>query len=182
VNEPGRLIVLTGASGSGKTTIAKTIEQIAQTGIEVRFFDTIGVPSIEEMIERYGSPEDWQAAKTHEWFATLAPLLRSGVSVIFDGQMRIGFVEAAAAAADLDRPTIVLVDCDDEVRRRRRAVDRQQPELANADMMNWAAFLRREAIDDAAIVLDTSVLSVDQSVHHILELMDAPVRNQWQSR
>jgi hypothetical protein len=39
----------------------------------------------------------------------------------------------------------MLVDCNDETRARRLVANRNQLELANAAMMNWAACLRREA-------------------------------------
>jgi adenylate kinase family enzyme len=48
------IVILTGASGSGKTTIA---EEISQQCPDVRVFrfDSIGVPSPEERIAGWGS-------------------------------------------------------------------------------------------------------------------------------
>jgi uridine kinase len=45
----GSLVVLTGASGSGKTTLAKRIQERYPKECEVMFFDSVGVPSSEEM-------------------------------------------------------------------------------------------------------------------------------------
>ena len=39
------LVILIGASGSGKTTIARAIEQRHANDVEVFYFDRIGVPS-----------------------------------------------------------------------------------------------------------------------------------------
>jgi hypothetical protein len=50
-----RLIVLTGASGSGKTAIAKAIEKGPPKIADVFFFDRIGVPTSDEMISEWGS-------------------------------------------------------------------------------------------------------------------------------
>jgi shikimate kinase len=83
-------IILIGASGSGKTTIARAIEQRHAHDVEVFYFDRIGVPSAEVRIAEYGSDEGWQRAKTIEWMAKLAPLSRSsGRSLLFEGQTRL---------------------------------------------------------------------------------------------
>jgi adenylate kinase family enzyme len=49
-----RLVILTGASGSGKTTIAERIEQQDAGRTRVFRFDSIGVPSPEERLARWG--------------------------------------------------------------------------------------------------------------------------------
>ncbi len=72
------LVILIGASGSGKTTIARAIEHRYAEQVEVFYFDQVGVPSVEEMIAQYGSGEGWQRAKTLEWMAKLAQFARSG--------------------------------------------------------------------------------------------------------
>jgi energy-coupling factor transporter ATP-binding protein EcfA2 len=54
------LVVLTGASGSGKTTIAQAFAARYPTLAEVHFFDRITVPSLEDMTIQYGSPDEWQ--------------------------------------------------------------------------------------------------------------------------
>jgi len=86
------LVVLIGASGSGKTTIAHLIEDGYADGIEVFYFDRIGVPSAEQMITEYGSCEGWQHAKTIEWMAKLAQLSQSRHRVLFEGQTRLAFL------------------------------------------------------------------------------------------
>ena len=46
------IILITGSSGSGKTTILKSIEQkLPSNKISANYFDDIGVTSIEEMIK-----------------------------------------------------------------------------------------------------------------------------------
>jgi chloramphenicol 3-O-phosphotransferase len=165
-----RLVILTGASGAGKTTIARAIGKRSGE-IAVFGFDSIGVPSIERMIEDYGSPEAWQRVNTFEWLARLAG--ESG-NVLFEGQARIGFLVDAAAAAGLSSYTIVLVDCDDETRRKRLAGERHQPELAHSAMFEWAGYLRREAQSGGHLILDTSRLSLDESVVRVMRYFDEP--------
>ncbi len=60
-----RLIVLTGASGSGKTAIAKAIGATQSDRVEVLHFDSIGVPSAEESLA-WGPVGAWQRAMTLE--------------------------------------------------------------------------------------------------------------------
>jgi shikimate kinase len=58
------LVILIGASGSGKTTIARAIQERYAESVDVFFFDRIGVPSIEQMIARYGSGEGCEILDT----------------------------------------------------------------------------------------------------------------------
>ncbi|MEF0944206.1 AAA family ATPase [Rhizobium sp. BR 362] len=163
------LIVLTGASGSGKTAIADAIAERYTHDFAVYRFDNIGVPPVDVMMRDHGSPEAWQRDKTIEWMANLAKVAQSGKPVLFEGQMRISFIAEAAAAADIADYKLLLVDCDNSTRTERLAVGRGQPELANKDMMNWAAYLRGEAVQHGCEIFDTSQLSLDQCVAHVLE-------------
>ncbi|MFT3700372.1 MAG: hypothetical protein QM831_44920 [Kofleriaceae bacterium] len=161
------IVVLTGASGAGKTAIALAMESRVRTFR----FDTIGVPSPDVMAS-YGSDHQpggaWQRAMTLEWFARIAPLSED---VLFEGQMRLAFiVEAAAHVGVVAR--IVLVDCADDVRAARLSA-RGQPELATTDMMRWAAYLRDEARTLEAVILDTTSMSIDQTVASVEQLFRA---------
>ena len=162
------LVVLTGASGAGKTAISDLIAAEHGADIDIRFFDSIGVPPVEEMNALFGSPAGWQQAMTAEWMARIAGTMQPRRPVLFEGQMRIAFVVDAAAAMGL-ACHIILVDCDDATRRHRLASDRNQPELANDDMMNWAAFLRREAQSAGCEILDTSNLPIAEAAAIVLQ-------------
>jgi shikimate kinase len=167
-----QFVVLMGASGSGKTTIAGAIAQ-RYTDVEVFHFDGIGVPSTKQMIAGYGSREGWQRAKTIEWMAKLAPLIRSGRGLLFEGQTRLCFLAEGAEAAGGPAYLPILVDCDDEVRSSRLSLEREQPELVNGDTMNWARHLRREAKGRGCEILDTSELSLDQCIIHVMARLRA---------
>jgi dephospho-CoA kinase len=168
-----RLVVLTGASGSGKTTLAKALAAQPDGGVEVLFFDSIGVPSAEDMVSQFGSGEAWQRAKTIEWMQTIAHILRKGASVVFEGQTRISFIEEAVASAGISDVRIILVDCADEVRTRRLRAERAQPDLATAKMTDWARFLRAEARRGGHEILDTSALAPDACVARIRSYIEA---------
>jgi hypothetical protein len=163
------LIVLTGASGSGKTAIASIIAERYPDDFAVYRFDSVGVPPVDAMIRDHGSPEAWQRDKTIDWMVRLAPIARAGKPILLEGQMRIAFIAEAAAVANIDDYRLILVDCDDAIRAERLTVGRGQLELANEDMMNWAAYLRREAIQHGCEIFDTSRLLLDQCIEHVLE-------------
>jgi hypothetical protein len=60
-------VVLTGASGAGKTTIARYVEELGLTNCEVHFFDSIGIPSVGQMRKEYDPGYEpggtWQRAR-----------------------------------------------------------------------------------------------------------------------
>ena len=167
-------VVLIGGSGAGKTTIARAIAERHADEVDVRYFDRIGVPSVERMTREYGSPEGWQRAATIEWMAKLASLARSGRPMLFEGQTRLSFLAEGAEAAGRLSYRPLLVDCDDETRSRRLLIERAQPELVTEDMMNWAGYLRNEArASGGCEILDTSTLSLDQCVSHVMARLRA---------
>lgn len=151
-----RLVILTGASGSGKTTIADAIRIGCHGLVEVLHFDRIEILSSEAMVAGWGSGEAWQRAMTMEWMARIAVMPDQGRPVLFEGQTRLAFLREALDAAGLADAHVILVDCDDETRMRRLTGERRQPELANPRMMNWARFLRQEAYEAECEVLDTA--------------------------
>ena len=167
-----RLVILTGASGSGKTAIANAIKAERPRLAEVLHFDSVGVPSSEAMAAGWGSGEAWQRAMTLAWMARIAGMSGRARAVLFEGQMRLAFVREGLLAAGIADFNPMLVDCDDETRARRLIANRNQPELANATMMNWAAYLRREAQEAGYEILDTSRAPLETCVAHVrLRLM-----------
>jgi energy-coupling factor transporter ATP-binding protein EcfA2 len=162
------LVVLIGASGSGKTTIARAVASRCGEAAAVFHFDSIGVPSVEDMIRQHGTGEAWQRAKTIEWMRKLASKTQTGLPMLFEGQTRFSFlVDGAVAAGGLVYDPI-LVDCDDYTRSDRLRFERKQPELDNEDMTNWARYLRQQARDGGYFVLDTSALSLTESVEQVI--------------
>jgi len=129
-----RLIVLTGASGSGKTAIANAFQARYSDRASVLFFDSIGVPSRDQMIAEFGSPEEWQRAKTIQWVSRIAAQAASQRCILLEGQARLSFLTEAVTLARLRDHRIILVDCSDDVRVR-RLIDQMQPDLANPEML-----------------------------------------------
>jgi RNase adaptor protein for sRNA GlmZ degradation len=166
-----KLVILTGASGAGKTAIVKSIDA-STPEIECLHFDSAGVPTTETMIAEFGSGEAWQKVTTLEWIRKIHVNCKSAKSIIFEGQMRISFISEALKEYKFTDVTIVLVDCDDETRITRLKLGRLQPELANQQMMKWAGFLREEAKSSKIRIIDTTKLGLSESATEIKNLFD----------
>ena len=133
-------------------------------------FDSIGIPSHEGMLAEYGSPENFQKVTTEKWMKKITEEYLSQSNVIFEGQMRIAFiVEALKENYLLDNAEIILVDCNDEERFDRLKNNRNQPELCTDDMLNWAKYLRNEAVNNGIDIVDTSKVSLERAVQKIMK-------------
>jgi hypothetical protein len=119
---PG-ILVVTGASGSGKTATMRALEARALSGVRCYYFDAVGVPSAED---RGSGPDGWQAVTTREWISRL--------SADPDGA-EVYVLERTPAAP----VRMVLLDCAPAVRHARLVGPRGQPELSNSMMDSWAA-------------------------------------------
>ena len=158
-----KIYFVIGASGSGKTTTLKQFENAMPHYCRLIHFDSIGVPPFEEMEKEYGSIEEWQKAKTFKWVEKLAKedLLQS--HVVFDAQIRPSFISEACDVYGVAYD-VLLFDCSDE-ERKRRLVHRGHPELADDNMMNWAAFLRRECQHRCYEIINNTHLTLEQTFH-----------------
>lgn len=149
---------LTGASGVGKTTLVDNLkEKYAEDDAWVFLhFDAIWVPSGEEMIEKYGSWENWQGETTHIWIKKMLSEYNDDVNIIFEGQVNLEFIQEGFRKENFSNYKIVLIHCDSEVMRKRLVELRNQPDLFNQDMINWLNFLHKQAINLNAKIIDTS--------------------------
>ncbi|NNM05865.1 MAG: hypothetical protein HKO65_12315 [Gemmatimonadetes bacterium] len=165
MGEKRRVVFLVGASGVGKTAVAQVLEARPPWAGNTHYFDTIGVPSAEEMESVFGGGEEWQLWATRQWVNSLAE--RDAPLHLIEGQTRPSFInEAAEDCPDLEF-LIVLLDCNPEVRRHRLTELRQQPELLTRDMENWAVYLAGQAHALGLPVIDTSQLDIEAVAHEI---------------
>jgi len=95
--EPCFTLVVTGASGAGKTAAVRALATRALSGVACFHFDTIGVPSPEVMLRDFGSGEAWQAWATNQWLDRLDRLEPTIRVAVLDGQTRPSFVLALGA-------------------------------------------------------------------------------------
>jgi hypothetical protein len=164
------LLVLTGASGAGKTTLVRELAGRGIPGLRTYHFDSIGVPTPEEMVAKYGSGESWQEAMTRRWIERLLANPDGASAMVLEGQMRPHLVRAAWGSAAMNRG-VALVDCTAEDRRARLGGPRDQPELATARMDSWAAYLRGQADALGLPIIDTSRLTLQGAVDALADLL-----------
>lgn len=161
------IIVVTGASGAGKTATVRVLEARGLPGVRCFYFDSIGVPTAEAMQREHGGAEQWQLWATNSWLARLANLPDHTRVAVLDAQTRPSTVFAAPGAGVSWRAHVVLLDCSSDVRSARLRGPRRQPELADARMDHWAAYLRGQADALRLPVIDTSGLTVVEAAQQL---------------
>lgn len=168
-NHKPYLIFLTGASGAGKTTLINQFKQESNdSSIVCLHFDSIGIPSENQMIKDYGSTSEWQKAMIYQWINRFITEFKNKKLVIFEGQVNLDFIIAACKEFKVDH-TIILVHCDDSIRHQRLYHERKQPDLINEKMDNWSHYLKRQAIEQNAVILDTTFKSIDEMMMWLKE-------------
>ena len=167
-------VILTGASGVGKTTIAQAIAN-SQNRITVYQGDRIGLPS-DEVMAGYGHTDEpggpTQRGFALYWIGVIGNELKANRPVLLETQCRIAFLHEALMLHGIAHGRIVLVECSDESRRN-RLEDRGQPELANEQMSNWSRLLHREAKEFGHEILDTTDLPLRVSIARVLSYFNA---------
>lgn len=147
------IFFLTGASGVGKTSLVNALKK-RHNDWTFYHFDSMGVPSVDEMIAKHGSVENWQKTMTEKWVDEIVACYQDQ-TVILEGQVNLDFVETAFLTRNFKDYQIVLVDCDNETMKS-RLTSRNQPELYTQDMQNWLGFLRKQAKEKDAYILNSS--------------------------
>ena len=161
------LLIVIGASGAGKTAAVGALAARRIAGVRCYHFDSIGVPSTDEMERTWGSGEAWQKEMTKQWIERLAQNGDSVECAVLEGQTRPSFIDPELASAGIRHARIVLLDCTPATRLARLAGPRAQPELANERMSAWAAYLRGQVDALGAGVVDTSEIPVERVADYL---------------
>lgn len=165
-----RILFLTGGSGAGKTTLVDALgKALPADSVVCLHFDSIGVPSEADMIKQYGSGREWQRVMTYRWVERLVNDYADKDFVIFEGQVDLQFIMDAFKQAGFDRYQIVLVHCNDAIRHQRLHSDRKQPELINAAMDNWAAYLKKQAGELHIPIFESSSKNLYEAVAWLIK-------------
>lgn len=127
-------------------------------------FDSIGVPTYEEMIDEYTSPEKWQEEKTSFWINKILNEHKNK-KVIIEGQVDLKFIIDAFSKYDFTEYKIILLDCDEEVMCERVIENRKQSYLIDDDMKNWLKYLRNQAKELDVIILNTSNKTIEEIIY-----------------
>lgn len=166
-------VILTGASGVGKTSVAQSIEDL-RTAILVYQGDRIGLPS-DEIMAGYGHTDEaggpTQRGFALYWIGIIADQLKDGRPVLLETQCRIAFLREALSVHEITEARIMLFECSDESRETRLR-QRGHPELANEQMSDWSRFLHEEAEELELEIVDTTDLSLRESTARVLKYFD----------
>ena len=155
------VVVVTGASGSGKTAAVRALDARGLLDVRCYYFDAVGVPSREEMDRDFGGGEQWQALTTQRWLDQFASDPDGAEVYVLDGQTRPSFVRRAAERAGISVARVVILDCAPPVRHTRLTELRGQAELSNSRMDCWAVYLRGQADALDLPVIDTTSLRTE---------------------
>ena len=159
------ILVLTGASGAGKTTLTLKLNELAIPGVKGINCDRIKVESEHSI--------DPQADILRYWISRLSQPETEIELAVLDTQIRPHRALEVLSEATIEHAQIVLVDCEPTKRNARLHATRAQPELANPRMDCWAAYLRGQADALQLAIIDTSNDQIEKNVVE-LELL---VRN-----
>ncbi|HEY5944562.1 MAG TPA: hypothetical protein VIV40_03685 [Kofleriaceae bacterium] len=159
------LLCITGASGAGKTAVLDALrDRIEPRALPTLAFDSLGVPSSDEMHAAWESPRGWQKAMTYHWVHTAKHVYRTHPLVVLEGSFDPQYAIAACSAHRM-RFAVVLLHADQAVRRARLA-KRGQAELDTTEMTSWASYLHEQTQQLGGLVIDATP-AIDQVVDAI---------------
>jgi len=165
-----KLICILGASGSGKTSNVEKLELKYRDEYCFAYFDKLGVPSEQEVKEKYGDWESWGIQRTNDLMGKIKNEYIQNKTVIFDVHTKPVNIEKACEMFEIGECEVILLDCSDD-ERKERLLKRKQPHLINKSLFEWAEFLRNEARERGYIIIDNTNLTPEEGFKKIEELV-----------
>jgi len=168
-----KTIFLTWASWVGKTTITNELKKSLENTKWVvfsSFDDEYKIPEAKEVMEKWWSWESWQEYSCTKYIKDKIEENKNSILLILDMQTNLDFIEKWFEEINYKNYEIVLVTCAiGEMKKRLKK--RNQPELFNENMINWIKFLEKQAKEKWVKILDTSEISVKESILEIQKLI-----------
>src|SRR3569623_61845 len=101
------LVAITGASGAGKTAVLQRLRELVPA-LPALSFDSLGVPSDDEMILGWDDGRAWQKAMTCHWVQTAKQVYRTRPLVLLEGSFDPQYAVAACHATRMPLRVVVL--------------------------------------------------------------------------
>ena len=165
-----KVICLTWASWVGKTTITNKLKEKYGKDLENFLFSSFDnewkIPEEKEVFEKWWSWEAWQKETSEIYIEKIIKNNPDISTLILDRQANIDFIIWWFEKINFTNYKIILVTCSEE-EMKKRLEKRWQPELFNPDMMNWIKFLEKQAKEKKIKILDTSNISLEESILEI---------------
>jgi gluconate kinase len=153
------ILMLNGASGAGKTTVAEPLAASLQAGwIHPDGLWGWGLTTD----QRAGIFQAIEFAKTH----------REAQLVLIDCQFEHQFMADALEHCQITGKQILL-HCSDEARRKRLFQRPGWPKDQLETMISWANYLLDEAKTNKVDVVDTTEVTIDDTMESILAIVDS---------
>ena len=171
-----KLIFILGASGSGKTINVKNIETKYPDKYHFAYFDQPKVPSVEEVLEKHGGWENWGIKRTNEWIKKIKENYIENRVTIFDVHTKPENIENACKNFGITNYIVILLDCSDD-ERKKRLIDRGQPNLINDSLLTWAQFLRDEAKKKDYTIINNTELTIEEGLKKVEEKIEKFSKN-----
>lgn len=156
------ILILTGASGAGKTALTLRLSEQEIAGVECINCDRVKIDD-----SKTKDPSDYQASILTYWLSHQRNLERRIDLALLDTQIRPHRAREVLRETGILHSEIVLIDCDPEKRNARLHRERGQPELANPQMDCWATYLRGQADASNLPIIDTSDDSINKSLESL---------------
>ncbi|MBO0797794.1 MAG: hypothetical protein J2P31_03145, partial [Blastocatellia bacterium] len=154
------------ASGAGKTTLALRLAELSIPGVE-----SINCDRVKLEVPETADPGELQSAILRYWITELSQEDGKVELAVLDTQIRPHRAIEVLSQAGITQREIVLVDCDQVKRNARLHGARRQPELANAQMDCWAAYLRGQADALNLPIIDTSDGTIEESLEDLVRIV-----------
>jgi hypothetical protein len=173
------LLVVTGASGSGKTTVFAPLARELGGAAAVFDIDYLIDPFA---IQANGSALNWKAIRA-AWLSVAAGLGQSGLPTVLLGPLAPFHFEELEQTRWVSSMHFLLLDCPDAIRRQRLEARPPWRRRDIEEQTSWGAWLREnihDSVDTSRADLDETVRSVSawfRSVCSVTSPQDRPRRD-----